>query len=117
MNLYGVEMTYNNLEAMISNRRDRRTGNIWEKTAEFEDEEIKENLEELTDALGEDNYEDTYRQSLAKISDKMSDMLMNPEDTYIAPDNGGEFRGSRLNGGDTPMPEPPLPAPDDIPPF
>ena len=83
MNLYGVEMTYNNLEAMISNRRDRRTGNIWEKTAEFEDEEIKENLEELTDALGEDNYEDTYRQSLAKISDKMSDMLMNPEDTYI----------------------------------
>ena len=41
----------------------------------------------------------------------------NPEDTYIAPDNGGEFRGSRLNGGDTPMPEPPLPAPDDIPPF
>ena len=41
----------------------------------------------------------------------------NPEDTYISPNDGGEFRGSRLNGGDMPMPEPPLPAPDDRPPF
>jgi replicative DNA helicase len=41
----------------------------------------------------------------------------NPEDTYISPIDGGEFPGSRLNGGDMPMPEPPLPAPDDRPPF
>lgn len=37
----------------------------------------------------------------------------NPEDTYISPDSGGEFRGSKLNGGDNSMP----PFPDQAPPL
>ena len=82
MNLYGVELTYNNLEAMISNRRDRRTGNIWEKADDLDDE-ISEDLKDITDSLGDEGYEETYKEKITNISDKMSDILMNPEDTYI----------------------------------
>ena len=83
MNFYGVEVTYNNLEAMIANRRDRRTGNIWEKADELDNEEINDELKEVTDLLGEENYEEIYKEKLANVSDKMTDILMNPEDTYI----------------------------------
>ncbi len=83
MNLYGVELTYNNLEAMIANRRDRRNGNIWERAFDLDDEEITDNLEDITASLGEEGYEEKYREDLANVSDKMSDILMNPEDTYI----------------------------------
>ncbi|SFU62433.1 DUF6240 domain-containing protein [Butyrivibrio sp. INlla21] len=83
MNFYGVEVTYNNLEAMIANRRDRRTGNIWEKADELDNEEINDELKEVTDLLGEENYEEIYKEKLANVSEKMTDILMNPEDTYI----------------------------------
>lgn len=72
----GIELNYNNLEAMIANRRDRRGGNIWEK--------VDEPLKSFVEKLGEDeDYESTYKQELTKLSDKLADELLNPEDTYI----------------------------------
>ena len=50
---------------------------------EVYDEDIKDELKDVTDLLGEENYEEIYKEKLANVSDKMSDILMNPEDTYI----------------------------------
>ncbi len=77
-----MELTYNNLESMISNRRDRRTGNIWEKSSEYS-KEIAHDQEELVSLLDEEGYEDNYKNQLDVITDKLRETLMNPEDTYI----------------------------------
>ncbi len=77
-----IELTYNNLEAVISNRRDRRTGNIWEKTSGYK-ESIKENQDNLVSLMGEDDYTEKYKEQLDSITDKLWDTLMNPEDTFI----------------------------------
>ncbi len=77
-----IELTYNNLEAMISNRRDRRTGNIWEKSSQYS-KEIAHDQEEMVSLLDEEGYEDSYKKQLDSITDKLWETLMNPEDNYI----------------------------------
>ncbi|MBQ7615377.1 MAG: hypothetical protein IJU77_10060 [Butyrivibrio sp.] len=72
-----VAVTFNNLEAMISERRDRRTGNIWERTSDYEETAL------LTEKLDEDDYEENYLKILGDVSDKLSEELMNETDTYI----------------------------------
>ncbi|MBO4458642.1 MAG: hypothetical protein J5802_13065 [Butyrivibrio sp.] len=79
----GVEMTFNNLEAMIGVRRDRRNGNLWNKAQELGRKDISKDMDALTDALDKDNYEETYAKSLENISDKLSDVLVDPETEYI----------------------------------
>ncbi len=77
-----MELTYNNLEAMISNRRDRRTGNIWEKTSGYK-KDIDQIQKDMVSLMDEDGYEDTYKEQLDNITDKLWDTLMSPEDRYI----------------------------------
>ena len=72
-----VAVTFNNLESMISVRRDRRNGNIWEKT-----EDIKETAL-LTEKLDEEDYEENYLKILGDVSDKLNEELMNEKDSYI----------------------------------
>ena len=72
-----VAVTFNNLEAMISQRRDRRNGNIWEKTEKFEETSL------LADKLEDDDYEENYIKILGDISDKLSEELITENDTYI----------------------------------
>ncbi len=78
-----LELNFNNLEAMISNRRDRRTGGLWEKTVDIGEKEVEEEQQRLVDALDGEDYEDVYKQSLLNISEKMSQVLMNDNDTFI----------------------------------
>lgn len=78
-----VEMNFNNLEAMIGIRRDRRNGNLWNRAAELVKRDISKDMETLTEALDSDNYEETYTKSLENISDKLSDVLVDPETEYI----------------------------------
>ncbi|RKM58893.1 hypothetical protein D6855_12110 [Butyrivibrio sp. CB08] len=73
----GIELTYNNLEAYISEKRDRRSGNIWKKTEDFEERHL------LADSLSEDDYQDGYVKILERMSDNLSRELMNADDTYI----------------------------------
>ncbi|SFC83731.1 DUF6240 domain-containing protein [Butyrivibrio sp. YAB3001] len=79
----GIEVNFNNLEAMISNRRERRSGSIWDKAQQLSKKEISKEQSLLVDALGEDDYEEVYKDSLENISDKLSELLMNDDDTYI----------------------------------
>ncbi len=73
-----IELTFNNLEAYISEKRDRRSGNtIWEKAWDFEKTDL------FTSALSEDDYEGTYVKVLGELSDKLSKELMDEKDTYI----------------------------------
>ncbi len=72
-----VAVTFNNLEAMISERRDRRTGNIWDKTRDYKETEL------LTEKLDEDDYEENYLKVLGEVSDKLSEELMTDDDNYI----------------------------------
>ncbi|WP_026651369.1 DUF6240 domain-containing protein [Butyrivibrio proteoclasticus] len=83
MTTLDVEVTFSNLEAMIGARRDRRSGSIWEKTKDVDEEEIEKEQQLLVDALSEDDYPNQYKDSLRNISDKLSDVLMNEDDTYI----------------------------------
>lgn len=72
-----MAVTFNNLEAMIDVRRDRRNGNIWDKTEKFEETEL------LKEKLDEDDYEENYIKILGDISDKLSEELETENDTYI----------------------------------
>lgn len=74
----GIELTFNNLEAYISEKRDRRSGNtIWEKMRDMDETDL------LTDALSDDDYAKTYVKVLGEMSDKLSKELMDEKDTYI----------------------------------
>ena len=72
-----IGVTYNNLEAMISVRRDRRQGNIWDRLRDYKE------IKELSDELDSEGYEDNYVKILGNISDKLSEELMNASDSYI----------------------------------
>ncbi len=78
-----AEITYNNIEAMISNRRDRRAEGIWRKTEDMIGEVAEKEQTLLVEALDQDGYEDLYQASLNSISDKLADLLMSEEDTFI----------------------------------
>ncbi|MBP3278501.1 MAG: hypothetical protein J6M44_06065, partial [Butyrivibrio sp.] len=73
----GIELTYNNLEAFIQEKRDRRTGNIWKKTENMEEREL------LKESLSEDDYQDNYVKILERVSDNLSRELLSSDDTYI----------------------------------
>ena len=77
-----VELNFNNLEAMIENKRERKRGKLWDKASEI-DGSIKKDEEDLLTLLDEDNYEDSYRQKLDQISEKLTEALMSTEDSYI----------------------------------
>ncbi|WP_024866127.1 DUF6240 domain-containing protein [Butyrivibrio sp. FCS014] len=72
-----IQVTYNNLEAMIENRRDRRNGHIWEKAG------TRQEQKELIEKMDEDNYEETYVKILEDFSDKLSEEIMTGDDNYI----------------------------------
>ncbi len=78
-----IEASFNNLEAMIAVRRDRRAGSIWDKTRDVGDEEIEREQSVLANALEEPDYEETYKRSLDKISEKLSEVLETSEESYI----------------------------------
>ena len=73
----GIELTYNNLEAFIEEKRDRRNGNIWKKTENMEEREL------LKESLSEDDYQDNYVKILERVSDNLSRELLSSDDTYI----------------------------------
>ena len=73
----GIELTYNNLEAFIEEKRDRRNGNIWKKTEDMEEREL------LKGSLSEDDYQDNYVKILERVSDNLSRELLSSDDTYI----------------------------------
>ncbi len=72
-----IETTYNNMEAMINVRRDRRNGNIWNKIGDTKERAL------LTEKLDVDDYEENYLKVLDDISDKLSEELMTSEDQFI----------------------------------
>ncbi len=72
-----TQVTYNNLEAMIANRRDRRRGDIWNR------DEGREAAKDLVDKLDDDNYEEAYVKILEDYSDKLSEEIMTEDDSYI----------------------------------
>ena len=78
-----LEASFNNLEAMISNRRDRRNVGLWSRSEELLKEMATKEQNMLVDALGEQDYEDIYKNSLQNISDSLEDLLMDENDTYI----------------------------------
>ncbi|WP_155827677.1 DUF6240 domain-containing protein [Butyrivibrio sp. AE2015] len=77
-----VELNFNNLEAMIENKRERKRGKLWDKASEI-DGSIKKDEEDLLTLLDEDNYEGSYRKKLDQISEKLTEALMSTEDSYI----------------------------------
>ncbi len=78
MKAVDIELTFNNLEAYISEKRDRKSGNtIWERMWDFKDTDL------LSDALDGDDYKDTYVKVLDDMSDKLSRELMDEKDSYI----------------------------------
>ncbi|SFQ21764.1 hypothetical protein SAMN04487928_12432 [Butyrivibrio proteoclasticus] len=77
-----VELNFNNLEAVIENKRERRRGKFWDKAKEF-DGSIKKEEDDLFTLLDENNYEESYKQKLDQISEKLTETLMNSEDSYI----------------------------------
>ncbi len=72
-----IGITYNNLEAMIAVRRDRRNGNIWERIRDYKESK------DIVDMMDQDDYEENYLKILDNISDKLSEELMNDTDSYI----------------------------------
>ena len=78
-----IETSFNNLEAMISNRRSRRREGIWERSDEITQEGFDNEQRKLVDALEEDDYENVYRTTLDTISDKLQEVLENSSDTYL----------------------------------
>jgi hypothetical protein len=72
-----IETTFNNIEAMISTRRDRRYGDIWNRA---KDPSLKALLQ---DKLEDDDYQENYVKILGDFSDKLSEELMTSQDTYI----------------------------------
>ena len=78
-----LETTFNNLEAMISNRRSRRREGIWDKADGITKEGFEKEQKMLVDALEEDDYGSVYKSTLEAISDKMQEVLENESDTYL----------------------------------
>ena len=78
-----IEANFSNLEAMISNRRDRKNGTIWQKSEELLKEMATKEQNLLVDALGGQNYEDVYKNALLNISDGLEELLMDEDDNYI----------------------------------
>ena len=78
-----IEASFNNLEAMISNRRSRRREGIWEKSDEIKESGFDKEQRKLVDALEEDDYENVYRDTLNTISDQMQEVLENTSDNYL----------------------------------
>ena len=72
-----IETTFNNMEAMIGIRRDRRNGSFWDKTGDIKEKAL------LTEKLDEDDYQENYVKILGDISDKLSEELMTEDDSYI----------------------------------
>ncbi len=72
-----IGVTYNNLEAMIQVRRDRRNGNIWDRLRNYKE------IKDLPDSLDQDGFEEKYVKVLDNISDKLTEELMNESDSYI----------------------------------
>ncbi len=72
-----IELTYNNLEALINEKRDRRSGNIWKKAGDSQEIKL------LKEALSEDDYQDNYIKILERTSDNLSRELLSNDDTYI----------------------------------
>ncbi len=72
-----VELTYNNLEAEINIRRERRNSNLWDRARDYEETSL------LSDKLEDDDYEENYVKLLGNISDKLSEELINDTDSYI----------------------------------
>lgn len=70
-----IEATFNNLEAVISNRRSRRTESFWK---DFDREQRL-----LVDALDNDGYEDVYKRTLDNISDRLQEVLFDSDNTYL----------------------------------
>ncbi len=82
LDLEKIELTYNNLEAMIANRRSRKNGQLWERSADIE-ESIRDDEEELVSSMEDEGYEDAYKEKLSSISEKLSEALQSTEDNYI----------------------------------
>ncbi len=78
-----LETTFNNLEAMISNRRSRRREGIWDKADGITKEGFEKEQKMLVDALEEDDYGSVYKSTLEAISDKMQEVLEDESDTYL----------------------------------
>ena len=72
-----IAVTYNNIEAMIAVRRDRRQAGIWDRLRDFRE------VKDLADNLGEEDYQENYLKILDNVSDKLSRELMNENDSYI----------------------------------
>ncbi len=78
-----IETTFNNLEAMISNRRSRRREGIWQKTDETAEEGFEREQKMLVDALDEDDYESVYQKTLSEVSEKLQEVLEEKSDSYL----------------------------------
>ena len=79
----GSEITFNNLEAMISNRRSRRTSGIWSDARDLLSDKISDEEKDLVDGLEKDDYETIYKESLDRISENLESLLMDDNDSYI----------------------------------
>ncbi len=77
MKTVDMAVTFNNLEAMIAQRRDRRSGNLWNRLKDFEE------TAGLEEKLEDDDYTENYVKILGQVSDKLSEELMTQEDNYI----------------------------------
>ena len=73
------EITFNNLEAMILNRRSRRTGDVWKNAEDSARDAVKTQEDVLVDALDQDGYEETYKSSIDAMSDSLETILMKEE--------------------------------------
>lgn len=72
-----IAVTYNNVEAAISERRDRRYGRIWDRLRD------NKGVKDLADKLSDDDYQNEYLKIMDDMSDKLSEELMTGDDTYI----------------------------------
>ncbi len=72
-----IAITYNNLEAMIEEKRERRSGNLWEKIRDYDEKDL------LDEKLDEEDYAENYVKILGQISDKLSEELMTENVSYI----------------------------------
>ena len=75
--LNSLSLSYNNLEAQIAVRRERRNSDLWDKVRDYEEKEL------LSDSLSEDDYEENYIKLLDDLSDKLSEELTENADSYI----------------------------------
>ena len=75
--LNSLSLSYNNLEAQIAVRRERRNSDLWDRVRDYEEKEL------LSDSLSEDDYEENYIKLLDDLSDKLSEELTENADSYI----------------------------------